>query len=131
VPIGTRAGAPRPSTGYAFLPIQRHGARIAAAVARGQSPSVPMRGAATTWLDGVFLRRLLADPAGAPDLFLRLFRRVPADRLVRFLSETGTPADVLAAVAALPAGPMLRAACWPRYGLGSRGAAPPAEPEAG
>jgi len=29
IPIGTRAGAPRPSTGYAFLPIQRHAARLA------------------------------------------------------------------------------------------------------
>lgn len=102
VPIGTRAGAPRPSSGYAFLPIQRHSQRLAAQIAAGRYPDARLRSRTTRWLDGVFLRRLWRDPAGAPALFHRLFERVSPDRLVRFLTETGSPRDHLAVMAALP-----------------------------
>ena len=105
VPIGTRAGAPRPSTGYAFLAIQDHARRLAAVTAKGRARPLPVRGAGARWLDRVFLTRLIADPAAAPWLFHRLFARVPPDRLVRFLSECGTPRDHLAVMAALPPGP--------------------------
>lgn len=104
VPIGTRAGAPRPSSGYAFLPIQRHSQRLARQLAAGEYPSAALRSAATRWLDGVFLRRLARDPESAPTLFQTLFARVPADRLVRFLTETGTWDDHLNVMSALPIG---------------------------
>jgi lycopene beta-cyclase len=102
VPIGTRAGAPRPSSGYAFLPIQRHAQRLAAQLAADQYPDAPLRGRTTKWLDGVFLRQLQRQPHNAPALFQRLFERVPAERLVRFLTETGSLRDHLAVMASLP-----------------------------
>jgi lycopene beta-cyclase len=110
VPIGMRAGALRPATGYGFMAIQRHSAAIADRLARGRAPAAAVHGRGTMVLDDIFLRFLARRPERAPDLFLRLFRRCPADRLVRFLSEAGSAADVLAAVAALPARPMLREA---------------------
>lgn len=110
IPIGTRAGAPRPSTGYAFLAIQRHTAALAARVARGRPGPVPMRAPHTRWLDKVFLTRLQGDPGGAPELFRRMFQRVPADRMVRFLTENGGLVDHGAVIAALPTLPLLRAA---------------------
>lgn len=102
VPIGTRAGAPRPSSGYAFLPIQRHSQRLARQVTAERFPDAPVRSATTRWLDAVFLRRLLRQPDQAPELFRQLFQKVSADRLARFLTETGSPADHLAVMAALP-----------------------------
>ena len=110
VPIGTRAGAPRPSTGYAFLPIQRHSAALARIAAKGRPAPVPVRSAWTHWLDRVFLRYLDDDPTAGPALFDRLFRGTPPDRLVRFLSECGSPVDHLAAMRALPILPFLRTA---------------------
>lgn len=110
VPIGTRAGAPRGSTGYAFLAIQRHAAKLAARVAAGRPGPAPMRPAHIDVLDRIFLTRLQLDPAGAPGLFARMFGRVGADRMVRFLTETGGLADHAAVIGALPTLPFLRAA---------------------
>jgi lycopene beta-cyclase len=107
IPIGTRAGAPRGSTGYAFLPIQRHSRALADRLARGDPGPAAMRGRLTDWLDRVFLARLVARPDAAPADFGRLFARVPADRLVRFLMETGGPLDHLRVMAALPTGAFL------------------------
>ena len=108
IPIGTRAGAPRGSTGYAFLPIQRHSRALARRVARGDPGPVKMRGRVTDWLDRVFLARLIDRPDAAPGDFGRLFQRVPADHLVRFLMEAGGPVDHLRVMAALPTGAFLR-----------------------
>ncbi|WP_200342045.1 lycopene cyclase family protein [Rhodovibrio sodomensis] len=110
IAIGTRAGAPRGATGYAYLPIQRHVAVLAADAAAGRPRGRGMRGAGTDWLDQVFLRRLLRAPDAGPALLARLFDRVPADRLVRFLMERGGVRDHLAVMSALPTLPLLREA---------------------
>jgi lycopene beta-cyclase len=110
IPIGTRAGAPRGATGYAYLPIQRHTAALAADAAAGRPRVRPMRGVGTDWLDRVFLTRLIQAPGQGPDLLARLFDRVPPDRLVRFLMERGGTGDHLAVMTALPTAPLLRAA---------------------
>jgi len=102
IPIGTRAGAPRPSSGYAFLPIQRHSQRLARALAIGRQPTAAVRRPIIRWLDGVFLRRLARNPAAAPELFHRLFEGTEPDRLVRFLTEGGGVADHLATMRSLP-----------------------------
>jgi lycopene beta-cyclase len=114
IPIGTRAGAPRPATGYAFLPIQRHSAALADRVAAGAPAPVAMRPASTLWLDRVFLGRLMRHPEAGPDTFQALFARVPADRLVRFLMERDDWVDRLSVMAALPTLPFAREALAPR-----------------
>jgi lycopene beta-cyclase len=110
IPIGTRAGAPRGSTGYAYLPIQRHVAKLARDAGAGRPRVRAMRGAGTDWLDRVFLSRLVRAPEGGPDLLARLFARVPPERLVRFLMERGGPLDHLSVMSALPTVPLLREA---------------------
>lgn len=110
IPIGTRAGAPRGATGYAYLAIQRHVAALARDAAAGRPRPRAIRRAGTDWLDRVFLARLLRAPEAGPDLLARLFDQVPAERLVRFLMERGGPIDHLAVMSALPTLPLLRAA---------------------
>jgi lycopene beta-cyclase len=109
--IGLAGGLAKPSTGFAFLAIQRFSSALAARLHREDLPAPPaVRPLRTRMLDRVFLSYLARRPDEAPDLFARLFERVPAEVLVRFLSECGTIADDIRVMAALPAAPFAREA---------------------
>lgn len=112
--VGVRGGAARPSTGYAFLAIQRQAERIAAGLAAwAEEPSRPppepprVYSRRAAFLDRVFLSHLLRRPRAAPELFLRMFERVRPDALARFLFDGGSPLDDLRVMAALPALPLV------------------------
>ena len=106
---GLHSGAARPATGYAFQRIQRWAEACAATLRLGGNP-IPH--ASDPWLtqqmDRLFLQVLAAEPERAADLFVRLFARVPAPRLIRFLSDKATLADRASVVAALPPALFLR-----------------------
>src|SRR5690606_37462717 len=94
--IGIAGGHAKPSTGYAFVAVQRFARRLAAALAQTPLPPTPrVRPLRTELLDAVFLHYLARHPANAPGLFRRMFERVPSARLIRFLSDKGTPLDDL------------------------------------
>jgi lycopene beta-cyclase len=59
-------------------------------------------------MDQVFLKVLRRYPALAPELFLRMFEKVPSARLLRFLSDSPTLLDSLYLIGALPKIPFLR-----------------------
>lgn len=110
--IGTGAGGVKPSSGYAFARIGEHTRRLALAYATGHPGTLPRRLAPPKFalLDTAFLAALQRDPQQFPALFYSLFQRVPAARLVRFLSETSTWQDDLFVLHSLPKGLLLRAA---------------------
>lgn len=109
--MGTAGGAVKPSSGYAFLAVQRWADRVAADLAAGRPPrAVPHRGALSAWMDAVFLERLRRHPRGAAEVFERLFARCPPEALARFLGDVPRPADVLRVALALPKAPMLATA---------------------
>ncbi len=111
VPLGTGAGMVKGSTGYGFLAIQQWSQILAAAAVRGLGTRLPRpRSRRATFMDRVFLAYLEACPTAAPKIFFNLFQRVPAERLVRFLSDRATPIDVSAVVKAMPKLPFLRQA---------------------
>ena len=112
--IGMRGGAARPSTGYAFLAIQRNAALLAerlttwaADPTRDPPEPVPYYSARSAWLDRVFLSHLIRCPERAPEMFLRMFEHVPPDALARFLFDGGSIADDLRVMSALPAAPLI------------------------
>ncbi len=106
--IGTAAGLVRPSTGYAFLAIQRFSEAFASRLVAEPLPDPPLvRTRLSRTLDAIFLRVLRRRPHLGPGLFHRLFDRVDADALVRFLSDAPTGRDRLAVVAAMPKRPFL------------------------
>lgn len=108
-PIGLRGGLARPSTGYAFLRIQRDSERLAREIVRlGQPSSRRGSGTLTHLFDRIFLSFLARHPDEAPGIFLQLFDRVQTRHLVDFLSETGGPGAALAVASALPKLPFLR-----------------------
>ena len=98
VRIGTAGGHVKPSSGYAFLAVQRFvdefAPRVVSALRTGGFAEPPAaRSPRTTVLDTIFLSYLRSCPDRAPATFFRLFERVPPGVLARFLSDTGTLAD--------------------------------------
>ena len=98
VRIGTAGGHVKPSSGYAFLAVQRFVAefapRVVSALRTGGLAEPPAaRSPRTTVLDTIFLSYLRSCPDRAPETFFRLFERVPPGVLARFLSDSGTLAD--------------------------------------
>ena len=107
---GTGAGALRAASGYGFLRIQAWAERCADVLAYGRQPvGHPKEPRLRQWMDTVFLRALTADPARAPEFFMRLAGIVPTATFVRFLSDQASVADLARIVAALPPLPFLRA----------------------
>lgn len=108
VRVGLTAGGARPATGYAFQRIQRWATACADAIAKG---GLPIPHSADPLLlqqmDRLFLKVIRQEPAMAPLLFMSLFERVDAQRVIRFLSDRGTLADYAAMVSALPSKPFL------------------------
>jgi lycopene beta-cyclase len=109
--IGAAAGATRASTGYTFSAVQRQTRAVALALRRGRCPvPPPAYHARARAMDAVLLRALASGRVQGADVFPRLFRAVPMERLLRFLDgATGVRDDVLIG-ARMPVRPMLRSA---------------------
>lgn len=122
---GLMSGAARPATGYAFQRIQVWAENCASALRDGRAPVTHAADPRLTqWMDRLFLEVLNAEPSCAPDLFTRLFARVPTSRLVRFLSDRASFLDRVAVVTALPPSLFVRQLLARRPITGQRGRAP-------
>ncbi|WP_319460733.1 lycopene cyclase family protein [Micromonospora sp. RTP1Z1] len=107
VRLGTAGGATRPSTGFTFSAMHRQAEQVAAALAAGRPPvpraAYPRR---HLWMDAVALRALDRGHVGGVEFFDRLFDRNPAERVLRFLDGTTSPAEDLAVMRSSPLLPM-------------------------
>ncbi|MCP9985516.1 lycopene cyclase family protein [Streptomyces sudanensis] len=108
--IGAAGGATRPSTGYTFAAVQRQSRRTARALAEGGEIVPPPHGRRALALDAVLLRALDTGRVDGPEFFTGLFRRVPAERLLRFLDGATSPWEEFGIGLRTPVGPMLRTA---------------------
>ncbi|MFC4333550.1 lycopene cyclase family protein [Streptomyces andamanensis] len=108
--IGTAGGATRPATGYTFAAVQRQTRAIAAALRAGRATAPPPHRRRALAMDAVLLRALDTGRIDGPDFFTGLFRRVPAERLLRFLDGTTTPWEDWGVGIRTPVVPMLRTA---------------------
>lgn len=102
--IGLRGGVARPSTGYAFLNIQRDSERVASWLM--DASYKPLRRKRTQFLDHVLLSYLSRHPKAGPQLFSQLMEHCPPEILVRFLSECSTPLEDLRVMTSVPMWPM-------------------------
>jgi lycopene beta-cyclase len=108
--LGTAGGATRASTGYTFAAMQRQAAAIADAVVSGTDPAPPPPYPARhRWMDAVLLRALDRGLVTGPDLFVSLFERNPAPRVLRFLDGLTSQREEVALMATAPIAPMVRA----------------------
>ncbi len=126
VRAGNGGGALRAATGYAFARIQQWADACADAMIAG---GAPIAHPAEPWvrreMDRIFLQTLRAHPDRAPEFFLALAERVEPARLVRFLTDRASAADLAAIILALPFGTFLaqlpdRTATIERARLGGR-----------
>lgn len=109
--IGGNGGAIRPSSGYAFIFIQRQiDSAIAAARATGRFVVTPPHRAIDLAMDAVLLAVLRHWPERAPELFLRMGQALSGDEFVRFLNGEADWALRLKVVMAMPKLPFLRGA---------------------
>ena len=108
-PLGTAAGATRPSTGYTFAAIQRQTAGIAAALRAGRAPLPPRAHSRRhRAMDAVLLRALATGRVDGADLLAGLFRNNPLPRVLAFLDGRSTLREEWAIGMSVPVGPMLR-----------------------
>ncbi|WP_407566370.1 lycopene cyclase family protein [Streptomyces sp. 184] len=111
--IGTAGGATRPATGYTFSAVQRQSRAIAAALRDGRAGRAlvpPPHGIRARAMDAVLLRALDTGRLDGPDFFTRLFRRVPPERLLRFLDGDTSPWEEWGIGLRTPVRPMLKTA---------------------
>ncbi|MER5550412.1 lycopene cyclase family protein [Streptomyces sp. NPDC002793] len=108
--VGAAGGATRPATGYTFAAVQRQSRAIAAALHHGSPDVPPPHGRRALAMDAVLLRALDTGRVDGPRFFTGLFRRVPMERLLRFLDGGSTPWEEFGIGLRTPVGPMLRTA---------------------
>jgi len=112
--VGAAAGAVRPSSGYAFVRIQRHAEAVARAVVAGAPAPARLGRRRHELLDALFLRALAHDPAAFDRHFVALLRGVPAGTFARFMTDASSLGDEAAVIAALTRPGFLWAMARPR-----------------
>ena len=107
--IGGNGGAIRPSSGYAFIFIQKQIDRAIDELRQGGALRfrTPHR-SVDLWMDAVLLSVLRHWPERAPELFLRMGRALDGDEFARFLSGEADWPLRLKVVMAMPKWPFLR-----------------------
>ena len=108
--LGGNGGAIRPSSGYAFIFIQKQISRaIESAQRTGRLVVKPPHRQIDLWMDAVLLSVLRHWPQHAPELFLRMGRALSGDEFALFLSGEAGWRLRLKVVMAMPKWPFIRA----------------------
>lgn len=111
VPIGGRAGAVKPSTGYAFKQMAAHAHTVARCVQQGIQPPPIKRHRRFVFYDRLLLLVLSEQAAQGKPLFDALFKRNNIQDVLRFLDEKSSRRQDVRILMSLPLKPFLRA-CW-------------------
>jgi lycopene beta-cyclase len=112
VHIGTAGGFVKASSGYAFLRTQRKIRRFVDAWEQNGRPDPDLLRSAPAYraLDAIMLHVLRTGAVSGRDFFTRLFQKLPAPLVFRFLDEDATLPEVLRVLSAPPTWPFLKAA---------------------
>ena len=106
--LGGNGGAIRPSSGYAFVFIQKQVKALVASLRQGRvEVTVPHR-AVDLWMDAVLLSVLRHWPEQAPQLFLAMARALSGEEFARFLSGEASWRLRAKVVMAMPKLPFIR-----------------------
>ena len=108
--IGTRGGLVKPSSGYAFLRIQKDAAAIVDSLTSFGNPfQVQDTPGRYRLFDTLMLQVMYRQGGLMKDIFTRLFQRNSAQDIFRFLDETAPLEDNVRLLASMPYAPFLKA----------------------
>ena len=109
--IGAKAGRVKPSTGYAFVRVQKDSAGIVdSLLLYGHPFDVPEDPDLYDLLDAVMLQVMERHGEHIQRAFTAMFRRNPVDHIFNFLDESASPWENLLLISSLPPQLFLRAA---------------------
>ncbi len=101
--IGTKGGRVKPSTGYAFLRIQRDSAAIVQSLLKHDQPfDVPAQRGRFHLHDAILLNIMTHHPDDLKPIFTLMFRNNPIQRIFGFLDETVPLLEEVRFIASLP-----------------------------
>ncbi|GAB4131507.1 MAG: lycopene cyclase family protein [Raineya sp.] len=87
IPIGTKAGAAKSSTGFAFDRIQRESKKIVGDLLLGKIPQMRKYGGRYALYDSALLNVIANNRFPSEEIFARMFAKHPHSRIFRFLDE--------------------------------------------
>ena len=100
---GTSAGAVRPSSGYAFLRIQKWAEKAASTInQKGYLISHPKEKFFSLVLDRIFLKIISSNIKKTAEIFFHFSKNINADSFVRFMSGNANFIDYLKVILAMP-----------------------------
>ena len=109
IPIGTRAGMARDSTGYGFVEMQRWAKRASAELVEKDRVSPYRVPRIRSWMDARLLSLIEHKPSILPSIFMKLAYALPADRFASFMMSC-TLSDASAMMLNSPKRPFLYSA---------------------
>ena len=109
IPVGTAAGAVKPTTGYAFYQMLEHGEQLAEALIQNKPFPTIYRKRRYRFYDRLLLSILKEEPQWGKPIFKQLFQNVKTPRVLTFLGEKMTLRQEIPLLFSLPILPFLRA----------------------
>jgi lycopene beta-cyclase len=101
--IGVRGGRVKPSSGYAFMRIQRDSAAIVRSLLKTGRPfDIPADARLYRFCDATLLRIMQQHGEYVKPIYTALFKNNPIERVFHFLDETASPSENLALALSLP-----------------------------
>ena len=112
IPIGGRAGAVKPSTGYAFKNMFHHAERLVDSLKRNIKPAAITESSRFRFYDRLLLLILTRQPSQGKSIFEALFKKNETKNVLQFLDEKSTLLQDIRIFLTLPMKPFLKAVGW-------------------
>ena len=110
MPIGTKGGRVKPSTGYTFLRTQQDSQAIVRSLLQLDDPThIPPDRRQFRLFDSIMLEVMEKNGGRMSEIFTAMFKHNPIQRIFRFLDEDSQMLDHLALFSSVPPGPFLKA----------------------
>jgi lycopene beta-cyclase len=107
--IGTSGGYTKASSGYTFQFIQKNVSEIVNNLKTGKNPSQPtsFKDKVYQWYDRTLLDVLLTKKMTGKEVFTRIFKKIPAKKILAFLGNESTLSEDFSIMKSLPLKPFL------------------------